>query len=285
MKRLIVLLLQAALVAAIVGATYLYTESRSKPGGVVIFSQDLTRHTKITENMVTVVTVPESAVSKAMARDIKSVLGKYTGSEVVKGEPVFVAKLLAEKDLAPEFMMKGDVRKQSFEVDLARSNGGALKPGEYVDLIYYFEDSAANIARSDIFIRKILVLDVRNSEAVPLNTPGESVGAGDFDAGTGKRIPAVITVAVTPEQAKQIVFYKNRGKIDIAVYPEQAAGSGDTKPNEMTGSKISPVAAATAQPKPVITSGQSKSVTAATPDYRTAPNITLPGKVDNGRNR
>lgn len=285
MKRLIVLLLQAALVAAIVGGTYLYTENRTKPTGVIVFSRDIPRHTRVTENMLTVVTVPDSAVSRAMARDMKAVLGKYTGSEVVKGEPVFIAKLLDEKSLAPEFMMKGDMRKQSFEVDLAGSNGGALKPGDRVDLIYYMEDSAANTARSDIFIRRIRVLDVRNSEAVPLNNPGKETGEGGGDSGTGKRVPAVITVAVTPEQAKQIVFYKNRGKIDIAVYPENAAGAepspaaADPAPGKAVTATVPPKTAAAATTTMPTVSGKTA------PDYRSAPNMPLPEKVDNGRNR
>lgn len=289
MRRIIILLLQAALVVAIVGSTYIYTESRTKPTGVLVFSQSIPRHTRITEDMVTVVTVPDSAVSREMGRDIKEVLGRYTGSEVVKGEPVFVSKLLNERSLAPEYRMAGDMRKQSFEVDLARSNGGALKPGDYVDLIYYVEDNAANSARSDIFIRKILVLDVRNSEAVPLNAPGRETGERGFDSGAGKRIPAVITVAVSPDQAKQIVFYKNRGKIDIAVYPESAVSG---LPAAVKASaQASPPAGTSASPP----AGTAPSKTAATgagiaprriaPDYRNVPNLALPGKVDNGRNR
>jgi pilus assembly protein CpaB len=284
LKRLIVLLLQAALVAAIVGGTYLYTESRTKPTDVIVFSQDIPRHTKITENMLTVVTVPESAISRSMTRDMRTVVGKYTGSDVAKGEPVFIAKILNEKSLAPEFMIKGDIRKQSFEVDLAGSNGGALKPGDHIDLIYYMEDSAANTARSDIFVRRIRVLDVRNSEAVPLNNPGKETGAGGFDSGTGKRVPAVITVAVTPDQAKQIVFYKNRGKIDIAVYPENAAGAEPSHaaagpvPGKAVTATVPPKTAAAAPTVPAV-AGKT------TPDYRAAPNMPLPEKVDNGRNR
>lgn len=274
MKRLIILLLQAALVAAIVWTTYLYTESRTKPTGVLIFNQNLPLHTKITSEMVSLVTVPDSAVSREMGRDVKEVLNKYTGAEVVRGEPVFVGKLLNEQSLAPEARLMGDMRKQSFEVDLARSNGGALKPGDYVDLIYYVEDSAANSARSDIFISKILVLDVRNSEAMPLNTPGKGTRDAEFDSGIGKRIPAVITVAVKPEQAKQIVFYKNRGKIDIAVYPENAAGAAAVPVK--TGTLPAKTAAAAA-----VKAGPEKTA----PDYRNVPNVTMPGKVDNGRNR
>lgn len=303
MKRLIVLLLQAALVAAIVGSTYIYTESRTKPTGVLVFSRNISPHTKITKDMVSLVTVPDSAISREMGRDINEVLDKYTGSEVVRGEPVFVSKLINEQSLTPESRLMGDMRKQSFEVDLARSNGGALKPGDYVDLIYYVEDSAANTARSDIFISKILVLDVRNSEAIPLNSPGKGSGEAEFDSGIGKRIPAVITVAVSPEQAKQIVFYKNRGKIDIAVYPENAAKDpltavkASTKAGSMqpaTGPAVSPARAgpatsAAAGTAPAKTAAAAAAVQTApgraAPDYRTAPNVTLPGKVDNGRNR
>lgn len=295
MKRIIILLLQAVLVAAIVGGTYIYTESQTRPTEVLVFSRNISSHTRITKDLVTVVTVPDSAVSRGMSREIKEVLGRYTGAEVVKGEPVFVSKLVSEGDLSPEYRMAGDMRKQSFEVDLARSNGGALKPGDYVDLIYYVEDSAANTARSDIFIHKILVLDVRNSEAVPLNTPGREAGEAGYDAGTGRRIPAVITVAVTPEQAKQIVFYKYRGKIDIAVYPEKAVNelptalktSTQAAPAPVSGSGSAQQAAGKVQSTPtgraLPAAVTAPSKTAA--DYRTAPNMALPGRVDNGRNR
>lgn len=300
MKRLIILLLQAALVAGIVGATYFYTESRTKPAGVLVFNRNVPRHTKINDSMISVVTVPESAVSKIMARDIKEVLGKYTGADAAGGEPVFTAKLLDEKSLAPEYLMREDMRKQSFEVDLARSNGGALKPGDYVDLLYYIEDSAAGTARSDFFIRKILVLDVRNSEAVPLNNPGQGAGEEGFSSGIGKRIPAVITVAVTPEQVKQIVFYKNRGKIDIAVYPENAFGrqtaGGTVAAQPIGGPSAGQPAKDTATPVNAAVKPAAAAVKPATaadeitpkrivPDYRTVPNVALPGKVDNGRNR
>ncbi len=276
MKRLIILVLQAALVVAIVGATYLYTEAQTKPTGVLVFSRNIPRHTKITDGMVKMVTVPDSAVAKVMGRDIKEVLGKYTGDNIIEGEPVFVAKLLNEKSIAPEFTMQGNMRKQSFEVDLARSNGGALKPGDYVDLLYYVEDNAANTARSDFFIRRIPVLDVRNSEAVPLNSLNKQNGEAEFNTGTGKRIPAVITVAVTPDQAKQIVFYKHRGKIDIIVYPEKSANGSSSAPD--TAPKLEPTAKA---PQPAV-----KNATApVAPDYRVGSNPALSKKVDNSRNR
>ena len=303
MKRLIILLLQAVLVAAIIWGTYFYTENRIQPKDVLVFSSNLPRHTKIMPNMLSTVTVPDSPLSKVMSYDKKEVLGKYTGSDVVEGEPVYPARLLDEKNIAPEALLRGDLRKQSFEVDLARSNGGALKPGDYVDLLYYIEDNSANTARSDIFIHKIPVLDVRNSEAVPLNSSVNAPGKGgedNFNAGAGKRIPAVITVAVTPDQARQVVYYRHRGKIDVAVYPENMSVSGSVSfgsrnridvglvPPEQTGAAINRVKAAAFSgtgekgplipPKPAGNAGTGSGKKAVT-------NIDMNIEVDNGRNR
>jgi Flp pilus assembly protein CpaB len=107
---------------------------------------------------------------------------------------------------APEFSTG---RSMTIPVTPEHANGGALRPGDRIDVFATFDPGDVR-ARTTILVRAVEVLDVVTAGGL----------VGDSESAVG------ITVAVTPEDAARLAFAIRTAEIDVARITGEAGGEG-----------------------------------------------------------
>jgi Flp pilus assembly protein CpaB len=166
-------------------------------------TRDLGADSVIGEDDITAVDVklPDDAIALyAPASD--DLVGTILSRPVRAGE-IIPAEAVAT---APEIATG---RSMTIPVTPEHANGGALRPGDRIDVFATF-DAGDVRARTTLLVRAVEVLDV--------------VTAGGIVGGTESAVG--ITVAVTPEDAARLAFAIRTAEIDVARITGDAGGEG-----------------------------------------------------------
>jgi pilus assembly protein CpaB len=160
----------------------MWVAARDLPEGAVVASGDVE---------LAAVSLP-SRLSAAYAGAGESLTGTSLTRPVRAGELVATAWLAAAPGTSPG-------RSMTIPVEPEHAVGGALQPGDRVDVLATFD--AGNVrARTLVLARAVEVLDVVETGALAF---GENTLVG-------------ITLAVGPEQATRLAFASRTGEIDVA---------------------------------------------------------------------
>jgi pilus assembly protein CpaB len=229
-KRTLILGLQLCLLIVTAFSFWTYTQNEVKPVTAYVFKKDMKVNQKITEADINPVTVPQSAVTQDFALDPKEFLGKYVGTDVYAGTFVYDKQIKEEGELDPfESMDLSKYRKISLPISYVDGFGGNLKRGDSVDLVFTGtgkkkDDSGVeqNFQYSKAFLQDVLVYNVTTSEGYAFvdhshsEMSNEPAKAGEqIDTSASSDELAVVTLAVTLDQAEEITARMNAGKIRL----------------------------------------------------------------------
>lgn len=165
----------------------IYWDSVSQPVvPIVIAARDIKEFSVLGRSDVAVVKKPAVALQADMAGSLDEVLGKTNSMPLLAGEPILKRKLMtSEMELKP-----GEVA-YAFPVDLARSAGGVVFPGDLVDIWVTVQRDAVVDARP--LIRKVRVIAIKDSSN---QTLGVSTAQGQNVKLLGG-VPAVMVVKLS----------------------------------------------------------------------------------------
>jgi len=209
--RYLVITLVMALATAVYVYSYLTDVSREVE--VVVAAVDVPAYTKLTADEVRLERVPEEGVHSQAFNLIADVVGRHALEPLVAGEQVLAARVTGGGNPLVESIGRG--LRASF-VPLGREGpGGAIRPGDRVDLVYVGDGELGTpVART--ILHAVRVLDLCYEEQ-----PGRS----------RRGLPAGALVAVTPQQAEVLAFALEYGSVHVTLNgcePGPSTSSGVT---------------------------------------------------------
>lgn len=183
------------------------TEGKTK---VVVFSQNIAKGAKITEDNLSVVEISRSGVPEKVFKDKKEVIGKYANSDLYKGDIATAAKFSDDANSSDDVLsaLRGNkvamsITIKSFTVGLS----GKLQNGDIVSIYVTDKDKKTKVPPT---LKYVKVITTTTSGGVDENEvqPNED---GTFD------LPATVTVLVSVKQAAELASYEKDASIHIAL--------------------------------------------------------------------
>ncbi|TCJ98287.1 UNVERIFIED_ORG: pilus assembly protein CpaB [Anoxybacillus amylolyticus] len=238
-KQMIVLFLQLVLMVGFAASFYRYVQVQVQPVDVYVFSRDLSANDKVSAGDIQKVSIPAKAVTEEMVKDPKTIVGKYLVTDVFSDQFVYKNQLVKKGDVDPfKSMDLTKLRKISLPISYVEGFGGNLKRGDRVDLVFTGEGTKetpqgekkfryAKVFLQDVYVYNVTTADgykyVDRSEST-VSKQGEEIST----SGASGEL-AVVTLAVTLEQAEEIVARMNAGQIRLL------ARFGDSESYETLG--------------------------------------------------
>ena len=175
-------------------------------------------NTYITENMLKTVEVPAAVLSDNVIKDKDSVVGKYSTTVIYSEDNIIGEKLSTEPtDSGLYALQDGEYAISVAVSDLSKGFSGKLLEGDVVS-VYGFNDNTKTMEEYDD-LKYVQVLAVNNSKGKDLEqAKQESTGSSD------DIIPATVTLKVNENQAKELVYITNAGKVHIVFAGRGANG-------------------------------------------------------------
>ena len=212
-KLLLVIGLILSIGAAGLVYNYLRTATQSKVAGdpVVVAVQDIPGRTKITAEMVKVITVPADMVQQGSIRDLQQVVGVMTRVPVIAGDQITDLRLAIDGKV-PGFVgaIPRDKRALTIAVTDVTGVSGFIKAGDYIDLFITFDKSVTGEHVSQLALENTLVLAANKND--------------NMDAAKDKKDAdkmATVTLAVSPNEALMLALAAEKAKIHLALRPFQ----------------------------------------------------------------
>lgn len=231
-KKLVMVFLQLALVVGFSASFYTYVQKEVEPTKVYTYSQDL----NIKDGVKLEVTeIPAKAVQKGMVvvnKDNKKeeLEKKVANTKVSKGQFVYDSQLVESSEVDPfETIDLSKYRKVSLPISYVEGFGGDIKHGDRVDLVFTGQGKKQengveqNFQYSKTFLQDVLVYNVTTDTGFRFEDHSSKL-EGEVSEGGGEEIQAsgsdgdlaVITLAVTLDQAEEIQARKSLGAISFA---------------------------------------------------------------------
>lgn len=231
-----------AAVAAVLVFVALQSQSNGVGGGgaaaatlpVVVTAQAVPANTVLTADMLAVRALPEAAIVAGAYGQVESLVGLPVRFPLAEGEQLTPAKVgldvIADQNDLALVLLEGQ-RAVAVEVSEVTSVGGLLLPGNRVDVIAVFHESATGVEKAVTLVQDVEVLAVAQEAQVPVPAAGEALNQdGSAAAGTGIRgrrandatrqpDARTVTLAVTPEQAQLLALAPANGTLWLSLRP------------------------------------------------------------------
>ncbi len=223
----------AAGVLAILGAVLLVSyvnnaDSRAManmdPIEVLVVSAPIAQGTPAEEVAASVTTerLPNAAVGPDAVRSLAEVSGRVAATDLQPGEQVLGARFVTRQSLerfggipVPE-----GYHQVTIPLDAPRIVGGTVTPGDTVGVFVTLGDGSTHLV-----LRKILVTRVQGG----LGATQPNEGVENPDAAPVPEGGAMITMALTTDQAQSIVFSAEHGSIWLSLEDSTVPQDGTDK--------------------------------------------------------
>lgn len=183
------------------------TEGKTK---VVVFSQNIAKGAKITEDNLSVIEISRSGVPEKVFKDKKEVIGKYANSDLYKGDIATAAKFSDDANSSDDVLSALSGNKVAMSITIksfAVGLSGKLQNGDIVSIYVTDKDKKTKVPPT---LKYVKVITTTTSGGVDENEvqPNED---GTFD------LPATVTVLVSVKQAAELASYEKDASIHIAL--------------------------------------------------------------------
>lgn len=188
---------------------------------VLVAKQDMPKGVLVEANMFDTAIVPNKFVQPQAVTSLDRISGMLTIAPITKGEQISLSKLTNTRqigggDLAG--ITPAGKRAISILSDNSISLSGMVKPGDYVDVLATLQvpvqgqdgQMSSQMAVIPLF-QNVLVL------AVGQNTGTMSSPTSRYSEKEASSGPALITLALGPQEANLIVFVQEQGKVRLAM--------------------------------------------------------------------
>lgn len=236
-KRTLILGIQIVLLIVTVLAFMTYTKNEVKPHDAYVFSRNLSVNEEVTATDVKKISVPTSALTTDFALDPNEIVGKFVTTDVFADNYIYNAQLTDEGNIDPfKSMDLSKYRKISLPISYVDGFGGDIKRGDKVDLVFTGAGKSKDATGSETefqyskaFLQDVLVYSVttddgmayvdRSTQTAEETTNGQSGSEITTQSSTGEL--AVVTIAVTLDQAEEITARMEQGKIRLVARFDQ----------------------------------------------------------------
>lgn len=187
----------------------------SKFTKVWVAKVDIPGKTKITNEMIEKKSIKDELIAKGAYKESDVVVGKYAFDNIAQGEQLISSRVGNIEKSYFSFNIPKNQRAVTVEVGLVTGVADLIRPGDYVDVIAYFEggeSSAGGIKvnysdASKDMIQNVMVLAVDKGYNF-----GEEPGANVAEESLRR-----ITLAVNVWDAEKVVFAQEKGKVHLVL--------------------------------------------------------------------
>lgn len=230
-KKLIVLILQLALMGVFVMGTYTFSQKELKLTTVYQFAEKMNANAEIEISDLRKVSIPESAVGKGFLtekeyREIENG-NKVVATKVEAGQYVYSNQIIDSDKVDPfEKIDLSKYRKVTIPVSYATAVSGEISKGDRVDLAFRgeLESDNGDATYSTVFMQNVLVYSVNTSDGFEYvehtqvkksqmsttDESGEGVSTTDYENPI-----ALVTLAVPMQDVEEIITRAGLGEITI----------------------------------------------------------------------
>jgi len=189
--------------------------------GVAVAATELPWGTKLNPDMVKIVPFLKESVPDGYAGDIEAITGRVLIIPVKPSEPILETKMAPEDVTAGgvSAVLKQGYRAIAVKGDKISGISGFIRPGNNVDVYVTINNPKTKQSTTKQVLENILVL---------------ATGVEMYNDENNKQAPVdVYTLAVTPEQAEELVLMASKGRLQFALRNPK-----DTETILTKGSKI-----------------------------------------------
>lgn len=207
----------AALITMAFAYYYIRENEANKPTYLVtvVAARDIPENTKITSDMLTLKEVLSTDVVPGSVQSVDDAVDMFASTNVYSGEQILKGRLLdTAKDTESAFSYKvpEGMRTVTISINPTSSVAGLLHVGDHVDIISnYTKDNAdGSKEQATKFIAEnieIAALDTNVTKSVQKDEKGNEI-TQSF---------TTVTMFVTPELAKAIIWNQNNGSIVLTL--------------------------------------------------------------------
>ena len=208
---------QVLIVAVILGlvAVFLlnsYIRSLDKPAlatvphrDVVVAKSTIPEHTRITADMLEVVSLPEVAIHPEALRSMDDAVYGITRDEIISGEQVISSRIATDvKRASLSYRVPEGMRALSVPVGEVSGVAGFVSAGDKLDiLVTYIDESIVDATTTYTVFQNVLVL------AAGTNTHEKDDEASE--------VVQTVTLAVTPAQAEVLAWATINGSFHLSL--------------------------------------------------------------------
>jgi pilus assembly protein CpaB len=183
---------------------------------VVVPKQDLPAGTKldglISSGAFATETVPAEAVVPGAVTDLGQLQGRTTSTFILQGEQITTARLQGSRQPTGGLLgIPAGYRAASVQLDGERLVNGVVQPGDHVAV--YLTTKIKDSEETVVLVPDALVLDT--------TSPAPSTA---FGTGTPASGGAVVTLALTPRDAAEVILGQEQRGIWLSLLPPNAHG-------------------------------------------------------------
>jgi len=198
----------AGLMAVLLASQWLDAKSGSGMTKVAVASTDISLGQRLTPQLVQLVDWPSSSVPPGAFQQIDGLDGRVLRTNVLRGEPVLLAKLAPIGTQGGLSAVIGDGKRAiTVRVNDVIGVAGFALPGNYVDIIVNTQREASDTTARDRSISKIVL------ERILVLAVAQEVGRDD----TKPRVVNAVTLEVTPQQAEKIDLARSVGTLSLVL--------------------------------------------------------------------
>lgn len=236
-KKLATTLVQVGLLIVFAGGFVVLQKTQVAPKEVYTFSRDIPVNTVVQEGDIKKIYIPNDGVQSNFVTNKDEIIGKAVTTKVFAGQYIVNQQLINPDEADPfEKIDLSNLRKITVPVEASTAVGGNIKRGDRVDVQFIgeaepkSEDNTDKVTYTRTFLQDILVynviddggkkyIDQTEGTTQVVDENGEVVEGGEL---------AVVTLAVTPEQADEIATRMSAGKINlIGRFDESTQGASN----------------------------------------------------------
>lgn len=192
----------AGIIAVVLGARWLASQSSMSTQQVVVAARDIDLGSSLDASMLQVVRWPASSLPTGTIGEISQLDTRVVRTSVLRGEPLVEGKLapLGTKGGLSAVIGSGK-RAITVKVNEVIGVAGFALPGNYVDVLVNIRDDRDKPV-SKIVLERILVLAV-----------AQEAGRDE----TKPKVVSAVTVEVSPEQAERLDLARSIGSLSLAL--------------------------------------------------------------------
>lgn len=215
-------------------------ETAGTPQQVVVAVVDIPARTQISPTMLTVKTLPGSAVERDVLQQPSQAAGSLSLITIPAGSQVTFSKVGRPSDVGLPVRLEPGKRAVSIQIDKVKGISGLLQPGDRVDIIAIPPRSGNELPQAAAILRGIRVLAIGATLETSSATPSPEEASS-----------TTVTLEVTPRQADLLAAADANTQLRLALRsPREPLNSYPTESLEIPITQVASAPAPREQPAP-----------------------------------
>ena len=197
---------------------------------IVTAKTSIPERTLITEEMLSLKTMPSDKAPNASFMRTTDLVGRPTKVAIAPGEVITVQKVFASiLDMGLSGRIPPECRAITVGITDVTGVAGFAQPGDYVDVMLVSSQVENNKVVSEMILQNVLLLalnkQVETQDGVPAQTNAKDKGQNQKVAAQPKvtNNPALATLALAPEDALKLAAKSQLGQIYLVLRPYRPA--------------------------------------------------------------